>query len=46
LEASRRLGDHWKLEFNSCLLLNAEEDTLLNFLRDDDFIQLTLMYYF
>lgn len=46
LEASRRLDDHWKLEFNSFLLLNAEKDSLLNFLRDDDFIQLALMYYF
>ncbi|MDH5649128.1 MAG: hypothetical protein OEY67_05680 [Gammaproteobacteria bacterium] len=46
LEASRRIGGHWKLEliarkFDSTALTNS-----LYWLRQDDYIQFTLGYYF
>lgn len=46
LEASRRLGDSFKLELNTYFFLNAENDPLMNFLRKDSFMQMALKYYF
>jgi len=46
LEASRRVGDNWKAELESYVFINASQDPLLNFLRQDSFVQLSLKYYF
>jgi len=46
LEASRRLGDNWKLEFEIRSFQHVENGSLLNALRKDDFIQLEILYYF
>lgn len=46
LEASRRFGDHWKLEMEIRTFLDQPSDDLLFALRDDDLIQVELFYYF
>ena len=46
LEASRRLGDNWKLEFEIRSFQHIENGGLLNTLRKDDLIQLDISYYF
>jgi hypothetical protein len=46
LEASRRLGSHWKLIFEAWLFLNTEPGTIQHSLRNDDFARLELAYYF
>ena len=46
LEASRRMGDHVKLELEANLFSQQEKGDLLYSLREDDFIQSTLSYYF
>jgi len=46
LEASRRVGDNWKAELESYIFIDADQDPLLNFLRKDSFVQLSLKYYF
>ena len=46
LEASRRIGDSWKLELDVYAFVDVEKDLLLNFLRRDSFAQLALKYYF
>jgi hypothetical protein len=46
LEVSRRLTDHWKLNIDGYWWFDADDDDLLYFLRDDDFISCSLAYYF
>jgi len=46
LEASRRLGNNWKLELEARLFASDQTDSLVYGLRKDDFIQLGLGYYF
>jgi len=48
LEASRRLGDAWKLSIEARYYeLTDQKDTILyNSVRDDDYIQMELAYYF
>ena len=46
LEASRRLGDAWKLELEVRRFQNVDATGLLNSLKKDDYIQLDLAYYF
>ena len=46
LEASRRMSDHVKLEVEANLFSQQDRGDLLYSLRDDDFIQTTLSYYF
>lgn len=46
LEASRRMGDRFKLELEANLFSQQERGDLFYSLRDDDFIQSTLLYYF
>lgn len=46
LESSRRLGDHWKATLEMRALLDQPDDDLLDDLRDDDFLQIELAYYF
>ena len=46
IEASRRFGSTWKLSLQAWGFLDAPEDDPLFNLRDDDFLQVDLAYYF
>lgn len=46
IEASRRFGQHWKLNLEARLFSNISENDLLAAQRDDDYAQLELAYYF
>ncbi len=46
IEASRRIGSHWRLSLEAWLFLNAEPGSIQHSLRDDDFVRLELAYYF
>ena len=46
LEANRRLGDNFKVSLESYMFLNPKKDLLLNYLRVDEFVQVSLRYYF
>ncbi|NOZ11569.1 MAG: hypothetical protein GXP09_11075 [Gammaproteobacteria bacterium] len=46
LEASRRIGDRWKVKLDAYVFMDAGKDPLLDFLRKDSFVQLALKYYF
>ncbi len=46
LEASRRFGEHWKLNLEARLFSNIASGDLLAAQRDDDYVQLELAYYF
>jgi hypothetical protein len=46
LEASRRLGNNWKLSLESYIYSNIEVNDLTYGFRNDDFVQFTLAWYF
>ncbi len=46
IEGGRRLTDHWKIEIEGNLFIQQNTRTLFYDLRDDDFLQLSLLYYF
>lgn len=46
IEASRRFGDNWKATLETRGLFNPSQSDLFYGLRDDDFIQLELAYYY
>ena len=46
IEASRRFGSNWKLSLQAWGFLDSAADDLLFNVRDDDFIQVELAYYF
>ncbi|WP_197722171.1 hypothetical protein [Sulfuriflexus mobilis] len=46
LEASRRFGQHWKLNLEARLFSNINAKDLLAAQRNDDYVQLELAYYF
>ncbi|TNF37347.1 MAG: hypothetical protein EP315_02780 [Gammaproteobacteria bacterium] len=46
LEASRRIGNNWKLETEVRLFRHIDQQSALIALRRDDYIQLELSYYF
>ena len=46
LEASRRLGDNWRLSIEARAFFDLPKDDLIYSLRDDDFIGLEIAYYF
>lgn len=46
IEGSRRYGDNWKLSIESRFFVNIARDDGLAGLRQDDFVQLELAYYF
>ncbi|NOY83312.1 MAG: hypothetical protein GXO96_00560 [Nitrospirae bacterium] len=46
IEASRRLSDHWKIEIEGFAFIQQSKRDFLYALRDDDFLQMTLFYYF
>ena len=46
LEASRRVGDDWKVELETRIWTGVADDDPMAPLRDDDYLQLTLSRYF
>ena len=46
LEASRRVGDDWKVELETRLWTGVAHDDPMSPLRDDDYLQLTLSRFF
>jgi len=46
VEASRRIGDNWKLSLEARLFSNIENDDILFSQRNDDYAQLELNYFF
>ena len=46
IEAERRLGQNWTVEFESRLFFNVDPDNIADAFRDDDFMTLRLTRYF
>ncbi len=46
IEASHRIDDHWKIEFDSRLFVNIADRQFFSFLNKDKFIQMRLSYFF
>jgi len=46
LESTRRIGDNWKFAVDAFFVLDSSEEDPINVLRDDDNIQIELMYFF
>ncbi|TCI03750.1 hypothetical protein EZV61_09425 [Corallincola luteus] len=46
VEASRRLGDSWRLAMDIWIYNSSEVDTPVSFVQKDDFAQLEVAYYF
>jgi hypothetical protein len=46
IEGSRRFGDRWLLSIESRVFLDQSESDVLYSMRDDDYFQLKLAYYF
>ena len=46
LEASRRIGDYWKVELEARAWNGVEHDDPMAPLRRDDYVQLTLSRFF
>jgi hypothetical protein len=46
VEASRRFGSHWRLSLDAWFFLDSSENSVLSYLRDDDFVRMELAYYF
>lgn len=46
IESSRRLDDHWKIEFDARFYAHIQSSSIANGLRKDDHVQLRLSRYF
>jgi hypothetical protein len=46
VESSRRIGDNWKVAVDALFVLDSSVEDPIHALRDDDNIQIELMYYF
>jgi hypothetical protein len=46
IEASRRLGENWRLILEAWLFMQTADNSVVHQLRDDDFARLELAYYF
>ncbi len=46
IEAERRIGENWKIELESRLLVNIDDANPLSSFRDDSFITLRLSRFF
>jgi hypothetical protein len=46
LEASRRLGDKWKIELESKLFKNIPDTDIISGMRKDDYVQIRFMRFF
>ncbi len=46
IEASRRIGSNWKISLEAWCFFDVPDDDLSYCVRDDDYLQLVLAYYF
>ena len=46
VESSRRVTDHLKVNLDMYIWFDAPANNLLYYVRDDDYVSLTLSYYF
>jgi len=46
LEASRRLSSHWKISINAFFVFKSSDSDIIYDLRNDDYFQIELFYYF
>jgi hypothetical protein len=46
LEASRRITNHWRISLNAFFILDSSSSDIIHDLRNDDYLQLELFYYF
>jgi hypothetical protein len=46
LESNRRISDHWKISIDAFLVLDSSEEDTIHSLRDDDSVQIELLYYY
>ncbi len=46
LEANRRITNHWKISIDVFFVLNSSDSDTIHDLRNDDYLQLELFYYF
>ena len=46
LEASTRITNHWKISINAFFVLDSSSSDIIYDLRNDDYLQLELFYYF
>lgn len=46
IEGARRITDHWKMEVEGNLFMQQNRNALFYDLREDDFLQFSLSYYF
>lgn len=46
LEASRRITSHWRISLNAFFVLDSSSSDIIYDLRNDDYLQLELFYYF
>ncbi|MCH9698127.1 MAG: hypothetical protein K0U68_08500 [Gammaproteobacteria bacterium] len=46
IEASHRINDHWKIEFDTRLFIHIDKNSFFSFLNQDKFMQLRLSYFF
>lgn len=46
LESSRRLNNHWKISMDAFFVVESSRKDIIHSLRDDDSVQVQLMYYF
>lgn len=45
-ESSRRIGDSWKVSFDSFIVIDTSEEDTMHSLRDDDSVSMELAHYF
>ncbi len=46
LESSRRIGDRWKVSVDAFFVLDSSDEDVIYSIRDDDSLQVELIYYF
>jgi len=46
IESARRLGDRWKINLHAFFVLDSSEEDSLHDLRDDDYVQVNMSYFF
>lgn len=46
MESGRRIGDQWRISFNTFLVLDASEEDAVYSLREDDSVEIEMTYYF
>jgi hypothetical protein len=46
LETSTRITNHWRISINAFFVLDSSSSDIIYDLRNDDYLQLELFYYF